>query len=341
MSGNFVMRGEPALYSKYARAKAAALSGVDLVVELPVPYALSSAEYFAYGAVSLLNSLNTVDYISFGSELGDVDCLEEIADIMLEKSTVEKIKENSKKGLNLFEAYTKIFSDEHQEILKTPNNILAVNYIKALKKLESPMIPYTVKRIKSGYNDTLPKEDFASATALRELLRNNERISLYMPKNAYSILKDEKPVFEEAFNQSLVYSLRIKSKEDYLKYADTGEGLHNLIKRAADSYNNISDITMAIKSKRYSYTRIKRILYNIFLDIPGNLRKNKPEYARVLAFNEKGQKLMSELKDKSDIPVFTNVKKGMSENLSTLSYDILAGRIYQLANPEYKERIML
>lgn len=341
MSGNFVMRGEPALYGKFARAKAAVLSGVDLVIELPVPYALASAEYFAYGAVSILDSLNIVDYLSFGSEAGDIQSLTEIADIMLKKSTMEKIRENSKKGRNLFEAYEEIFSKKHQEILKTPNNILAINYIKALKRLNSPVTPYTVERIKNGYNDITPKEEFASATALRELLKNNEEISSYIPDTAFRVLEDEKPVFEEDFNQSLIYALRIKGKEEYLKYGDTGEGLHNLIKRTADINNNIFDAAMAIKSKRYSYTRIKRILYNIFLDIPGHLRTNKPEYARVLAFNEKGQKLMSEIKNKSDFPVFTNVKKEMTEKFEGLSYDIAAGRIYQLANPDYKERIML
>ena len=330
MSGNFVMRGEPALYNKFLRAKAATLSGVDLVIGLPVCYALSSAEYFAKGAVALLNSLNIVDYISFGSECGDISALSEIAETLLKEETIESIKEKSKTGVPVFEAYSSLFDEEKQEILKSPNNVLAINYIKALKNLKSNMIPHTVKRIKSGYNDKMPTEEFASATAIREFLKENRDISLYLPENCTEIFKDAEPSFEEEFSQSLIYSLRVKEKEEYLKYADVGEGLHNLIKRASTENSSIYDVAMGIKSKRYSYTRIKRILYNIYLDIPSFMRENSPECAKVLAFNEKGKELLAEIKKVLDIPIFTNETREMYDKFKTLDVEKRADNIYKL-----------
>lgn len=344
MSGNFVMRGEPALYNKFLRAKAAILSGADLVIGLPVCYALSSAEYFAKGAVSILNSLNIVDYISFGSECGDISKLSEIADKLIKEETVELIKEKLKTGIPVFDAYSSLFDDDKKEILKSPNNILAINYIKALKNLESKIIPHTVKRIKNDYNDIKPNEDFASATAIRELLKDGKDISLYIAEENRELFKNAEPVMEEEFSQSLIYSLRVKDKEEYLKYADVGEGLHNLIKRSALENNSISDVAMAIKSKRYSYTRIKRILYNIYLDIPSFMRENQPECAKVLAFNDKGKDILGSLREKSKIPVFTNETKEMYDKYKSLNIEKKADNIYKLICGEkqgFCEKIIL
>ncbi len=341
MSGNFVMRGEPALYNKFVRARAAVDSGVDLVIELPVPYALSSAEYFAMGAVSLLDSLGGVDFLSFGSETGDIDALYEIAKILNDTQTVEQIKTLGKKGMPVFSCYESILKEEYRETIKAPNNILGINYIKALLKLDSSIKACTVKREKTDYNDRIARDNFASATAIRELLKNKEDIKSYIPETAFELIKDYEPVLEENINESLVYALRMKEKEEFLKYADTGEGLHNLIKKASDKFSSIEQIVMGIKSKRYSYTRIKRILYNIYLDIPKELREQKPNYARVLAFSKKGQEIMAYLKEKSSIPIITNLKKEMLDSFPMLNYDLKAGKIYSLLSKGYEERIIL
>lgn len=331
MSGNFVMRGEPALFNKFLRAKSAVMGGVDLVLELSTPYALSSSEYFAYAGVSLLDSLNVVDYLSFGSEAGDIASLEKIADILIKEKTIEKIKENQKKGIPVFSAIAEEFNDEEKEILKSPNNILGINYLKALKKLNSKIIPFTLSRIKTDYNSIDVADNFASATGIRELLKGKKDISSYVPYEAYELIKDEESVFEEEFDKILTYILRIKESNELEKYPDVTEGLNNLIKSAGDSVCGIDNITSSIKSKRYAYTRIKRILYNIILDIDKSQREKKPEFARVLAFNEKGRELLSQIKKKSDIPVFTNITKDMYEKYEHLRIDSRASSIYHLA----------
>ena len=344
MSGNFVMRGEAALYNKFVRAKSAVFGGVDLVLELSVPYALSSSEYFSYAGVSVLDSLNVIDYISFGSEEGDVSSLSGIADILLKESTIEKIKENQKKGIPYFSAMSEEFSDSDKKILEMPNNILAINYIKALKRLNSKIMPYTVTRKNVGYNDKDAKENFASATGIREMLKSGEDIKKFIPELSYNLIKEEKPVFEEVTDDIITYSLRIKKPEDLLKYADVNEGIENLIIKTALNEYGIKDIAMGIKSKRYTYTRVKRILYNILLDIDKKEREIKPQFARVLAFNEKGQKLLSEIKKKSDIPVFTNITKDMYNKYQILNTDLKASQIYHIISDEknrYTDKILL
>ena len=344
MSGNFVMRGETALYNKFIRAKSAVLGGVDLVLELSVPYALSSSEYFSFAGVSILDSLNVLDCISFGSEEGDISSLARIADCLLEPTTIEKIKENQKQGVPVFSAISEEFSDEDKKILEKPNNILAINYIKALKRLNSKIVPYTVKRKNVGYNESKIKENFASATGIREMLKNGGDIKELIPELSYNLIKEEKPVFEESIDDIITYLLRIKKPEDLLKYADVNEGIENLIIKTALREFGIKDIAMGVKSKRYTYTRIKRILYNILLDIDKSEREIKPQFARVLAFNEKGQEILSKIKKKSDIPVFTNPTKDMYKKYEILNTDLKASYIYHILSKEknpYTDKILL
>lgn len=344
MSGNFVMRGETALYNKFIRAKSAVLGGVDLVLELSVPYALSSSEYFSFAGVSVLDSLNVLDCISFGSEEGDISSLLRIADCLLEPTTIEKIKENQKQGIPVFSAISEEFSDKDKNVLEKPNNILAINYIKALKRLDSKIVPYTVKRKNVGYNESKIKENFASATGIREMLKNDEDIKELVPEFSYNLIKEEKPVFEESIDDIITYLLRIKKPEDLLKYADVNEGIENLIIKTALREFGIKDIAMGVKSKRYTYTRIKRILYNILLDIDKSEREIKPQFARVLAFNEKGQEILSKIKKKSDIPVFTNPTKDMYKKYEILNTDLKASYIYHILSKEknpYTDKILL
>ncbi|MBR4892504.1 MAG: nucleotidyltransferase [Clostridia bacterium] len=330
MSGDFVMRGEPALYNKFLRAKMAAENGVDLVIELPAPYALSSAEFFAEGSVKLLNSLNIVDYLSFGSESGNIEKLKSIAEKLNSEKIKSKIIKNQKKGIPVYEAISEEFSDSDKEILKTPNNILAINYIKALLKTKSKITPYTLERIKTGYNDLETKDGFASATGIRERLRNNEDISPFMPKKAFKLSDNVLPVFEEEFDKVITYILRVKESEELLKYPDVSEGLENLIAEASRNAFGVKEVAEYIKSKRYTYTRIKRILFNILCDIKKEEREKDPQYARVLAFNENGKKLIGELNKKSLIPVITNPTKEHYEKYPDLLLDLKVHDIYSI-----------
>ncbi len=280
--------------------------------------------------MSILNSLNAVDFLSFGTESGELDVLTALAEKLEEERVKKAIKENSKEGIPVFSAMAKEFSPEENEILKMPNNILAINYIKALKKINSPIMPYAVKRKKTDYNDTAPRDNFISATGMRELLRNNENISPYMPETSYTLIKHTMPVFEEEFDKVLSYALRVKNPEDLLKYAEVSEGLENLLTKAAKEVSSVKEIAEYTKSKRYAYTRIKRILFNILLDIPGVEREKTPQYARVLGFSEKGQKLMSYLNKKSQIPIITNPTREHYEKYPGLSLDLKAADIYSI-----------
>ena len=218
------------------------------MLELSVPYALSSSEYFSFAGVSVLDSLNVLDCISFGSEEGDISSLLRIADCLLEPTTIEKIKENQKQGIPVFSAISEEFSDKDKNVLEKPNNILAINYIKALKRLDSKIVPNTVKRKNVGYNESKIKENFASATGIREMLKNDEDIKELVPEFSYNLIKEEKPVFEESIDDIITYLLRIKKPEDLLKYADVNEGIENLIIKTALREFGKKDIAMGVKS---------------------------------------------------------------------------------------------
>lgn len=343
MSGNFTMRGSPALYNKYIRAKAATLNGVDLVLELSTPYALSSSEYFSYGAVSLLDKLNIIDYLSFGSEAGDIKKLSLIADKLLREETIIKIKENQKRGIPVFQAISDEFTGEDKEILSLPNNILGINYIKALKKLDSKIEPYTIKRMKVGYNDILSSGNIASATAIREYLKEDKNINKYIPENTCD-LYNTNPVFDKEYDKLITYAIRVKSAKDLRNYPDVTEGLENLIKESGEKYSSVYEIADNIKSKRYTYTRIKRILYNILLDITKEKREKEVEFARVLAFSEKGKEILKNINEKSDIEVFTNPKKESYEKYEFLNIDKKSSLIYDLScknNSHNSDRILI
>ncbi len=223
MSGNFVQRGETAVYEKHARALAAVLSGADLVLELPVPYVLSSAEGFAFGAVSLLDSLKCVDYISFGSETGNVSELRKTAELLLEPALDSILKDELSRGVSYATARhiaAEKLSDQKLDILKTPNNILGIEYIKALIRLDSTIEPLTFKRVGAGHDKKEAVNDIASASMLRERLRDGLDINGYIPEAAALVFHEEvacgrAPVFMSGLETAVLSKLRTMSKEEY------------------------------------------------------------------------------------------------------------------------------
>lgn len=329
MSGDFVMRGEPAMANKKTRAAAAIAGGVDLVLELPLSHALSSAEFFAYGGVYILDAIGCVDMLSFGSEEGELSELAKIAELMEYPEIKEKIKEEMKSGISVFKAISNILPG-FENITDKPNNILGINYLKALNKIKSRIEPVTIER-KGSYNSDIPEGGFASAKAIRNMLSRNEAVSEWIPLNPLEYLKDEF-VSEKNFDKIMTYALRMADKENLKKYADVSEGLENLIKKAAMENDTVSDIAMAIKSKRYAYTRIKRIMYNILLDIPKNAREENPAFVKVLAFNEKGREILSKMRKTSALPVITNPTKKDFYEFEELRREQLAGSIYELCS---------
>ncbi|MGO1367875.1 MAG: nucleotidyltransferase [Senegalia sp. (in: firmicutes)] len=347
MSGNFVQRGEPAICDKWSRAKMAIDSGVDLVIELPTLYSTMSAEFFSYGAIKILDSLNSIDFISFGSETNDLKKLNSISKILAFEPL--EFKYSLKKYLNEGNVFPKARSLALKEILKdkdldkiinNPNNILAIEYMKSLIKLKSTIKAHSIKRISSNYNDKNLTGEISSATAIRNLLIKNNNInrdiSLALPSSSEFYLNDylsKYNIFNDIcnFNNILIYKLRTIDKDYLSSFLDVEIGLENRIIEAANKYDDIIDIIEAIKTKRYTYTRIKRILIHILLDINYNKNDilNLPAYVRVLASNKKGFKILKKIKNNSNLPIINKVSDfNSSNNNKMLDLDIMASNVY-------------
>ena len=354
MSGNFVQRGNTSIVNKWIRAEMALKSGVDLVLELPTVYSISSAENFAEGAIKLLNSLKIVDTISFGSENSDINVLNRISSVLHEepKQYLEFLNSESKKGLSFPKARENAIllylnDKKYLNILNQPNNTLAIEYLKALKKYKSHISPISVKREKVFYNSNCIVDEYASATAIRNMIINEQfnDIRKVVPASSYNLLMNE---IEEGhlvidiskFEKEILYAIRRLSADDIKNFPEVTEGLENAIKNASNSCNNLSELINMIKSKRYTHTRIQRILLYILLNITKKdmylSRKNIP-YARILGYSPQGKELISEIyKANPKITLITSVKNFLdSSNNKTYKYmlnkDILATNIYTLA----------
>jgi predicted nucleotidyltransferase len=354
ISGNFVQRGNTSIVNKWTKARMALLNGVDLVIELPTVYSISSAENFAEGAIKILNSLGIVDTISFGMETNDIATLNNIANVLYNepKEYVTILSHELSKG-NSFpkareNALMMYLNDikRYANVLTGSNNILGIEYLKAMRKTKSKIIPVGIKREKVLYNDKYIVDEFASATAIRKMLmtRSLNDISKVMPRSSYLLLGDELKkghyvIDISRFEKEIIYNLRKMTKEEIAKLPDVSEGLENSIKNAADSCNNIKDLINMVKTKRFTQTRIQRILLYSLIGITkkqmDTSRKISP-YVRVLGFNNKGKELISEMmKLNPKLNVITSVKKYIdtvaNRNLKEmLETDIMATNIYTL-----------
>lgn len=361
MSGNFLQRGEPALFDKHTRAEIAVSNGVDLVVELPTLFACQSAEIFSHGAVTLLNSLNCIDSICFGSEEGDVNILYQIANILTNEPSEFKssLKSYLDEGLLFAVARSKalydyisqnklldIPEDKLNIILNSSNNILGIEYIKSLLKLNSKITPYTITRIKSDYNSEVIESNICSATAIRKSLKdfnNLDNISSVIPPSTLSIMSDSlknnfNPIFDDYFFDTL-RQIALRDINILNTYFDVNEGIENKIYKSLFSSHSIEELQQSIKSKRYTFTKIKRILNNILLGITKeDMNKVKSlssiPYVRVLAFNDKGREIIKQIKLNSDICIvnkFANINTDDDSIFETLiNYDIKATNMYNL-----------
>ena len=371
ISGNFVQRGNTSIINKWAKAKMALANWADLVIELPTIYSISSAENFAEGAIKILNSLKIVDTLSFGMETKDISILNNIANVLYAepKEYVTILAHELQKG-NSFpkareNALMMYLNDikKYANVLSGSNNILGIEYLKALKKTKSDIMPVGIKREKVLYNDEYMVDEFASATAIRKMLmtRQFDDIRKTMPRSSYQILgqelKDGHYVIDlSKFEKEIMYALRKMTIEQIKNLPDVTEGLEVSIKNAAESCNKLDDLINIIKSKRFTQTRIQRILLYALLGIDKKkmdvARKISP-YVRVLGLNNRGKQLLSEIvRNNPKINIVTSVKKYMdnvgNKNLKEmLQTDIFATNIYTLgyesdswANLDYTNKII-
>ncbi|MGG5462348.1 nucleotidyltransferase [Clostridium sp. B9] len=353
MSGNFVQRGLPALTDKWTRTKMALNAGVDLVVELPTVFATSSAEFFAFGAVSLLNSLNVVNNLCFGSESGDIELIKKLSEIIVNEPLEfkEYLKVFLDEGLPfpkarskalikyIKENYEEIDISNLESILNSSNNILAIEYCKSLYRLKSSITPFTIKRLGADYNEEdLSKDEIASASAIRKSIYSAslEESLEFMPEYTYNLLKEAK--FSDLNKMFELVRYAILSNPKILKnIPEASEGIDNKIIQNIGKANSIDELINLCKSKRYSYTRLNRILCHVLLCINKevlSLRKTPPTYLRILGFNNKGREIIKEIKKNSDIILVNKLSKIKPDSM--LEFDIKATNIFSLLNDGVK-----
>ena len=330
MTGNFTQRGNTSVVNKWEKAKMALNGGVDLVIELPTIYSISSAENFANGAVKILNTLGIVDAISFGMEANDISTLNNIANVLnSEPPEYKTLLEHELGKGNSFpkardNALMMYLNDikRYANVLKGSNNILAIEYLKALKKQKSNLVPVGIKREKVYYNSTKIIDEYASSTGIRNLLLHNqiEEVRRVVPAKVFSMLLENirqgTYVLDlTAYNYEIIYKLRSMSVKEIANLPDVSEGLENLIKDVSNKTNNLIELINGIKSKRYTQTRLQRILLCALLGVTKKdveLSKKIVPYVRVLGCSENGKMLLSQISPKAK--VITSFKKFESAN---------------------------
>ena len=349
MSGDFVQRGEAALYSKFARAEAACRCGADLVIELPLPWALSSAEGFACGAVGLLGALGAT-HLSFGSECGDAQRLERIAENLIDPAVNAEISRELNENANNSYAsarqtvLARRLGDE-AKLIEQPNNILAVEYLKAIYEQRLDITPMTVQRIGSGHDmtgDIGPK----SASELRRMILSGEKVDNYIPKNALDVYSREESLGRQAmsrdFHETAILSrLRMFGENYYNSLPDSGGGLGSRLYKAAHEEATLDGILAAVKTKRYALSRIRRMCLCAALGVKKGAADGTPPYARVLAANSRGCEYLRVLSKDPTIPVIT--KPAAARTLSVEREQVFelgaaANELYVLAYRAEQER---
>lgn len=309
MSGNFVQRGDTAIADKWTRAKIALENGADFVVEIPTCYCLSPAEKYCFSAVEILDNLGVVDTICFGSETGDLDKLGTLCDFLLDPETDKQIGECLGVSKNFIEAREKVVAkglgEEFVSILKNPNDVLGLEYLKALKLLNSSISPLVLKRVGAGHNDSEAQGNFASASAIREMINRHEDYSKFVPESSQKNLENSQffPVSLKDNERVVLAKLRGLKECDFERLADVSEGLHNRIFTAVRNANSLEELVSLAQTKRYTNARIRRLILNATLGIFSY--ENQP-YLRVLGFSQNGKELFSKIKKESKKEIVTS-----------------------------------
>ena len=350
MSGNFTQRGDTSLINKFEKAKTALQNEVDMVIELPTIYSISSAENFALGGIKILNEIGDIDYLVFGIEEDNLQELQAIADVLANEDNEFKrnIKEELDKGNSYPKAreiaLKKVLSSENVEnIMQKPNNILAIEYLKALKTTNSKIKPFAIKRKNAMHNDENINENYASGTYIRKLFIENNfnEIRKVVPKCTYERLLELKNQGNYVtsindFSDIVIYKIRTMTKEEISQIAEVNEGLENSIKLASTTCKTIDEIVEKVSTKRYTKTRISRILTYILLDITKSemeQSKNANQYIRVLGINKKCEGILKTINYDKLITSLKKFEENNGEN-QLLNIDKKATEIYTIKYPK-------
>lgn len=332
MSGNFVQRGEPALWNHSVRTKAALSGGVDLVLQLPAPYAVSGAQSFARAGVEILDSLGCVDWLVFGSECGDADKITETAKTVYGEEIKPLIAEELKKGISFASAREnalRSLNPEYADIIKSPNNILGVEYAAAIQRINSKMQSVTFKRKGAEHDSAEIDGEIASASLIRERVLSGGSWQEFLPNP--NLYEQEETAEIGNIERAILYKIRTADKDELSKAPDVSEGIENRIISAAEEARSLEELYSLAKTKRYSHARIRRIIINYFLGITAEDLKTPIPYIRVLGFNRNGAELIRNADAK--LPIITKAADiaGMGESAQRIfSAECRAGDIYSL-----------
>lgn len=340
ISGSFVQRGDVAITDKWSRSKMALMSGIDLVIELPVCYALNAAPNFATGGINILNALGVVDNVCFGSESGDIDELITAAEILENESEQisKTIKSLVSSGTSYPCALTIAYNSTIQsDLLSSPNNILAIEYIRALIRSDSKIKPITIKRHKAGYHDKNLYKNIASASKIREMYLNREEIRPFLPYDLDAI-KCDIPYSISALDNAILSKLRLCSSEYLQNISEVTEGIENRIINAAAISNSFTSLIENIKNKRYTTSKIRRMIISALIGFTKDIYSPSPQYIRVLGMNKTGMSILKQAKEKCSVPIITKVAD-FKEVSPQFELDLHATDIAMLCNPIEDNRI--
>lgn len=357
MSGNFVQRGEPAVADKFFRAEAAVLGGADLVIELPLKYAVSTASYFAKGFVDTVNATGMSGAISFGAS-AETDELLKIKEIIFSEKcldyTEKKIADGLSNPVAKFQFLKENYPDTDCRLLNDANNILALEYINAIDKSESSLKLFSVKRIGASHDSDVTTGEYSSAGYIRRKLSEAssfDAVRMFMPNDVFDLYKEgyndgSLPVDMKAFDVASFSRLISFDAEYFRNINNVTGGIENRIEEAIKKSNDLSVLYDNIKSRHYTHSRIRQIILSAVLGIKKSDLDRGVSYIRVLAFNDKGREILHQMKKSASIPVISNLSKVNETNSESIitdaKLDYNAGKLYNLLlssqrflNPEY------
>ena len=349
MSGNYTQRAELAIADKTIRAESAVECGVNLVLELPFPFSMSSAEFFAKSGVHIAKSIGVVDYLIFGSESGDISTLSDIASIMSSQEyqlTIQSLMEDEDhKEYGYPElceiALSRLYGKDVSRDLLSPNNILAIEYIKALSSEGSSIIPITIRRSGAGYHDLInPMEEYQSASAIREEFAENIDSALsYVPKNAQNVYakaieNGKMPSDGSKLDLAVIASLRLNSPAKWVDIHDATGGLYNRLCDLSAEATSISSLTHLAETKKYTKARIRRAIWNTYFGVTSSDVRELPHFTQVLAMDDTGRSVLKRIKKVSDFPVITKPSSYRDFDFDVISQKELSNKadaVYDLS----------
>jgi len=343
MSGNFVQRGDFAVFNKHSRAKMAVYCGADIVIELPAPYALLSAGGYAKAGVFILDKLGACEYISFGSESGNIGTLRDAASAIVSDAAQRHIRDWLDKGLSYASAQQKAANavlGACAEVFRSPNNLLGIEYVKAIEECDSALRPMTIKRCSGGHDAT----SGCSASALRKTFLSGGIPFALMPGEAVGVCMEEivsgrGPVSTVHAEQAILS--RLREIDDFSRIPGVSEGLEHRFMKYAKSGYSVAEILAKVKTKRYAMSRLRRILLTAALGITEEDTKNPPPYIKILAMNTRGTGLLKSIRNRTELPVIikpASVHKLSKSAQRIFNLEAAATDFYSLAYAREEER---